>query len=181
MSHHESAADDAQDLSQIREILFGRMHRDLMHQIEALESRLTQQLADLRQELHARSHDIENFAKNQFAAIDNQFNGERTERHSAVEGLLAEAARLAESITHRSQALENRLTNSESSLREHTQHQTTELRHSLQRQLDEVRQALDQTSSDLGQNKTDRGMLSELLHNLAEQVRGQENHHPGQA
>lgn len=159
---------EAENIDKIRDILFGNNMHEYEKRFDALESRLQENLNELRNEFQSRMSSLENFVQEEFKSLSDQLKSEKEERGKAIKKLLAELESLDDQINTNKE-------NTANSIRELRQ-QLLELSNSLNDQLNEqgkeIKGMIDMESRSLQTSKVERSSLALLFTDIAYKLSG---------
>ena len=169
------------DLDRVREILFGhtaRLHAARMDALDAalesglgtLRGSLESEVTELRRALQARIDGLDRDVHAELAGLREALDTERDERGADRESVAARIARVESDFATRLAALGGE-----------TRESFEKLASRLTRENAELREELAKRSHELTSNKADKGMLSDLLADLAARVKGAESGESGGA
>ena len=174
-SSSEPEAGDAASLEQVRNLLFGNQQKDTERRLQLLERRIGEECEEVRADLRARVESLEQFLKDEIAAVVDRLKGETGERKEAHRDLSKGLNDLSKSLEKRITKLDEQTSTSHSKLRQSLLDQSKELRDQLKQRIDEVRQGLDDSTGSLDERKVDRLDLAALLSDVAIQLQGEED------
>jgi len=171
-------AEGAENLSQIREILFGSQMEDYERRFARLEETIAADTAKIHADLTERLETLESLLKQELASLSQLLKTERDERDAAITHVTRELRDAGKASDQRTEQLGVLVEKHASRLTESLAANSTELRDALDERasalggaLEEQRELLAATiereASGLRAEKTDRKQLAALLADLA--------------
>lgn len=168
-----SSQSDLQDsaeegnLEKVRDILFGTQSREFEERCTQLEQRLLQESTNLKDQLTRSLEEIKGYVNSEVSRLTNQIQEEQAGRSHSVEEvgqviktmgsqLESRLSGLHDQTATQHEKLEGQLTQQKAELSEHQQQALTEMQSQFQEALKELKT-----------DKTDRGVLSEMLMDVA--------------
>jgi hypothetical protein len=157
---------EEEHLDKVRDILFGSQARNFSRRLERIEERMTQEVAQVREELRQRTVALENLVKDEVAGLLEGLRQEEGKRRQAVLDLGVELKNLAETFETRVVECEEHLDSSQRQLRQ----QWTAALAQAQSELAELQRKIDREVRCLRAEKADRGALASSLAELVSKL-----------
>ena len=152
------------DLDQVRQILFGAESQEIQQRFANLEQHFTNVIDALKDSVDERFKAMEASVKKQNDALSKRLNNEKDQRKEADAGLTA-------SLKENREQLDDIIAETEQALRASLDEEAGNASRDLSARFEELSARLDQTAADLGDTKTDRHSLADLLDQLSAGLR----------
>jgi len=160
----------AQNISQIRDILFGREMTRYEKRFNHIEARLIERTDQIKQEVFERLRTLETLIHTEIEAVTNQLKSEENGRVQQGMDLSGELKSTAATLTQAVNQLQDKLTQTTDSHRQQLLDQARSLNEKITSVQKETTASLNQSTEQLQADKVDRSALSGLLIHLAEQL-----------
>jgi hypothetical protein len=161
------ADDSAGNIDKVRDILFGGQMRDYERRFQRLEGRLTQEIAELKDDVRKRLAALEQFMKQEAASLADRISTEHDERTSATKDLSREARESAMAFEKKTGQLDDQIGRVQRELRQQVLELQQRMSDDLREKVDDVLARLTREASELRSDKTDRATLASLLTEMA--------------
>jgi hypothetical protein len=163
----------AENVEQIREILFGPQMRDYSQRVTRLEERLSQETADLKAEVRRRLDALETYTRQEVNDLGDHLRlerGERTTSTNRLSQVFNDSIKLLErGITESDERMSNVLRE----LRQSTFDRIKRVVDELTKQISNMESSQNRSIEELRGRSIDRFALASLLTELALRVRGE--------
>lgn len=163
----------AENVEQIREILFGPQMREYGQRFTRLEERLSQETTDLKAEVRRRLDALEAYTRQEVKDLGESLGlerGERTESANRLSQALTDSIKLLERGLTES---EERMSNTLRELRQSTFDRIKGVLDDLTKQIGNMESSQNRSIEELRSRSIDRLALASLLTELALRVRGE--------
>jgi len=164
----DTAPNEIENISKIRDILFGNNMNEYEKRFEKLENKLAQSVAENKAETDKKMASLESFFKNEVKLLNNKLVEEEEVREKGNRRLLTELEALEDSMR------KFKLSTSESF--SDTNQQLLDISNTISDQIKELNSSLlsrlDANSSQLQNSKVDRSTLAMMLTDLAYNIAG---------
>jgi DNA repair exonuclease SbcCD ATPase subunit len=151
----------------IRDILFGNQMHEYEKKFAKLEELMTGKLSELREENRKRLDSLESFVKNEFESIDERMKTDRKERIETDKNLESEIKSTNRVLDEKSAQIQDQAAQNEKNLRIQILDQSKTLRDEIQQTREGLDSTIQRISSELREDKMDRGSLANLLNKMA--------------
>jgi uncharacterized phage infection (PIP) family protein YhgE len=162
---HEAAS--LGNLDKVRDILFGSQMRDYDRRFTRLEERLLKEVADARDDARRRFDQIENFMKQEVAALGDRLRSENAQRGQATEDITRELRDTSKTIHQKLTQLDDQAAQANRELRQQLLDQSKSLSDEIRQKYEELAAALTREARELRSDKADRSALANLFTELA--------------
>jgi len=162
----------AENVEQIREILFGPLLRDYAQRFARIEERLAQESADLRAEMRRRLDLVESYARQEVDHLGERLRTECGERNDSCNRLSQALADAVQSLERRLAESEERTAGALREFRESTYHRIEGVLDDLTQQMGSMDSSQNRRLEELRTRSIERSALAGLLSELALRVRG---------
>lgn len=160
------AAKEGDNISTLRDILFGNKIAEYEKRFKDLEDHLSKEITSIREEVDRLFKSLENFFKEELNALASQFKEEQEERQTSDKRIREDI----ENITQKFSGHKEENSGAHRDLRQLLLDQHKNLSDEIQQLKREITHALDHKSSGLDQKKVDRLALADLLTEMALQL-----------
>ena len=155
------------NLEKIRDILFGAHVREYDRRFARLEERIQKEAADAREDTRRRLDSLENFIKQEVAALGDRLRSENQQRTQATEEITRELRDTGRSLTQKLHQMDEQSSATHREIRQQLLDQSKTLSDEIRQKYDEIAAALAREARDLRNDKTDRAALANLFTELA--------------
>lgn len=152
------------DLDQVRQILFGAESQEIQQRFANLEKHFSDVIDALRASVDERFKAMEASVKKQNDALSKRLNNEKEQRKEADAGLTA-------SLKENRGQLDDIIAETERALRASLEEEADKASNDRNARFEALTARLEQTAADLGDAKTDRHSLADLLDQLSAGLR----------
>ena len=162
----EADPDDSQagnELTQLREILFGQTNRAFKADLASLESRINDNFATLNNQLEVQFNDIRKLIDNQVQDLSHRLEGANSSNSNVQNQLQATTDKLQSEL----EIAETSAKNDNDALEAHVVKELDSLENVFSKRHQELLERLQQVTSELSETKTDRKTLANLLSTMA--------------
>ena len=159
------------DLDQVRQILFGAESQEINNRLVALEKHFTDVIAALTDTVNQRFDAVEASLKKQGDTLSKRLNKEREERDVVAASLSEEIQQVAQALQDNRVELDNHIADTEHALRTALNEEADKALKDRTARFKDLSKRLEQTAADLGDAKTDRHGLADLLDHLSAGLR----------
>ena len=164
---NHAADETGGNIDKVRDILFGGQMRDYEKRFNRFEERLAQETAELKDDLRKRLTALEQFIKQELAAVSERIKTEHDERATADKELARDMRESAKTVEKKTSQLDDQIEKLQGELRKQILDLHKRVSDDIQKKVDDVLARLSQTSADLSHDKTDRATLAALLNEMA--------------
>ena len=155
------------NLDKVRDILFGAQMRDYDRRFSRLEERLLKEVSDTREDARRRFDQLENFFKQEIAALGERLRSENSQRTQATEDITRELRDTSRTINQKLTQLDEQSAQANRELRQQLLDQSKNLSDEIRQKYEELAAALTREARELRSDKADRTALSNLFTELA--------------
>jgi len=155
------------NLDKVRDILFGSQMRDYDRRFARLEERMLKEVSDARDDTRRRFDQIENFLKQEIAALGERLRSENSQRSQATEDITRELRDATKTLNQKLSQLDEHAAQSNRELRQQLLDQSKALSDEIRQKYEELAAALTREARELRSDKADRTALSNLFTELA--------------
>ena len=159
----QSAPQPADELAQLRELLFGQTNRAFRADLSALESRVNDSFAKLNTHLDDQFNDIRKLIDQQISELSNQL-ASANDNHSNVQEQLQNTT---DKLQSELEIAETAAKSDNDALEAHVVKELESLDNLFSKRHQELLEKLQQVTSELSESKTDRKTLANLLSTMA--------------
>lgn len=162
----EAEPDNSQagnELTQLREILFGQTNRAFKADLASLESRINDNFATLNNQLEVQFNDIRKLIDNQVQDLSHRLEGANSSNSNVQNQLQATTDKLQSEL----EIAETSAKNDNDALEAHVVKELDSLENVFSKRHQELLERLQQVTSELSETKTDRKTLANLLSTMA--------------
>jgi len=164
----KSTADEAGgNIDKVRDILFGGQMRETDRRFARLEDRLTQDTADLRDEVRKRLGALEQFVKQEAASLAERIKAEHDARSDETKDLAREARETAKAFEKKTGQIDDHLGKVQRELRQQILELEQRLTDDIRQKVEEVLARVAQETAILRSDKADRATIAALLTEMA--------------
>ena len=161
------AAEEEEQISKVREILFGSRSRQIEGSVSRLEDLMRAEHATIRKEFQLRFDSLEEFIKGEIKAVLEQLGREETDRTEAVKKLQETLDETGEELSQKAGELHKRLDDSERELRDQILQARQTLTDELRDRTQELNDKLHSEAKKLRKGKADKNPVASLLTDVA--------------
>lgn len=169
LENGEAAPNEIENISKIRDILFGNNMNEYEKRFEKLEEKLAQSVAENKADTDKKMASLEAFFKNEIKSINNKLTEEEESREKGDRRLLTEMDALEDSLKKFKQSTSDNFSESNQ--------QVLDLSNRISDQITELNNTLvnrfESNSSQLQSSKVDRSTLAMMLTDLAYNIAGE--------
>ena len=151
------------ELSQLREILFGQSNRAFRADLNNLESRINDNFKQLNKQLDAQFQDIRKLIDTQISDLSNRLESSNDAHNNVQNQLLSTTEKLQSEL----EIAETAAKNDNDALEAHMVKELESLETLFSKRHAELLERLQQVTSELSETKTDRKTLANLLSTMA--------------
>lgn len=169
--------EEEEQISRVREILFGSKSRQLEGSLNELESKMRAEHSLIRKEFHERFDSLESYLKGEVQALLEQLEREGTTREDSVSKLQDKLAETGEELSKKASELHKRMDESERKLRDEILQARQRLTDDLQERTQDLSDKLHEESKHLRKGKADRSTMAALLTDMASRLNSDEEEH----
>jgi methyl-accepting chemotaxis protein len=155
------------NLDKVRDILFGAQMRDYDRRFTRLEERLLKEVSDARDDARRRFDQIENFFKQELAAMGERLRSESSQRAQATEDITRELRDTSKAINQKLSQMDEQASQTNREIRQQLLDQSKNLSDEIRQKYEELAAALTREARELRSDKADRAALSNLFTELA--------------
>lgn len=155
------------NLDKVRDIIFGGQMREYERRFTKLEERIQKEAADAREDSRRRFDSLENFIKQEIAALGDRLRSESQQTAQTAEEITRELRDTARSLTQKLNQLDEHTSTTHREIRQQILDQSKTLSEEIRQKQDEISSALARESRELRNDKTDRAALANLFTELA--------------
>jgi gas vesicle protein len=159
-------AKEGDNISTLREILFGNKIAEYEKRFKDLEEHLSKEITSIREEVDRLFKSLENFFKDELNALSARFKEEQEERQTSDKRIREDIDNITQKFTSHKE--EN--SDAHRDLRQLLLDRHKELSDDMQQLKREMQSSLDNKSTDLDGRKVDRLALADLLTEMALQL-----------
>jgi hypothetical protein len=158
---------DAASVDKIRDLIFGSQMQDYEKKFSRLEETLNAQLSNLRNDSKKWNDTLEDFIKKEIEFLTTQLQNEKNERINSIQESMKKLADTEKSIQNMFNNFSDQTIKNEKEIRQQLLDQTKVLRKEIQDNHDIIIEKLETSVMELGDEKTDRRSLSNMLIEMA--------------
>ncbi len=161
-------SNDVENISKIRDILFGNNMNEYEKRFELLENKLAQSIIENKQELNKKLSVIDFFIKKELKKFNEKLKEEQETREEFDKKLLASSEEMEQTLKQFKQITKDNLLEDKAHFQEITKglsEQISSLKQNLQ-------ERIEQNNNQLQTNKVDRSSLAIMLNDLAYKIAG---------
>ncbi len=155
------------NMEKVRDILFGAQMRDYDRRFSRLEERMLKEVSDAREDTRRRFDQLENFLKQEIAALGDRLRSENSQREQATEDITRELRDTSKSLKEKINQLDEQSSQANRELRQQLLDQSKNLSDEIRQKYEELAAALTREARELRSDKADRTALSNLFTELA--------------
>lgn len=155
------------NLEKVRDILFGAQMRDYDRRFARLEERMLKEVSDAREDTRRRFDQLENFFKQEIAALGERLRSENAQRTQTTEDITRELRDTSRAINQKITQLDEQSSQANRELRQQLLDQSKSLSDEIRQKYEELTAALTREARELRSDKADRTALSNLFTELA--------------
>ena len=160
------------NMDKIRDILFGNQAKDYEKRFVRMESQVSQDTRELKEELLKRIDSLEIYIKQEMKDINERIKNESNERTDSQKNIQAELKEAFESLTKKLLQEEENLAKKSTELRDQILEQSKQLTAEILSKSDTASNNLRQTAHELDDAKVNRSDLSGFFLDLAMRLSG---------
>ena len=165
-----SAADAGASVEKIRDILFGSQIKNYDSRFGHLEETLVRETNDLKDTMKRRFESLEDFFKNETAALAARLKAEREERATTLSNMDRDVKASHEALAKKIIDLDGSTGAAHSGLRGELMAESRKLLDEIRQRHDSLNALLERRVDELRNQKTDRHLLAGLLTEIAAQL-----------
>ncbi|MCP3875043.1 MAG: hypothetical protein GY699_18065 [Desulfobacteraceae bacterium] len=169
---------DAGSMDQIRDILFGNQAKDYEKRFIRMENQLTQDAAELKEELIKRIDALEVYIKQEIKDINSRIKNESNERVDSDKSIQKELKEAFESLNKKLLNDEENLAKKSTELRDQILEQSKQLSVEILSKYDHASNNLKETAQELDDAKVNRSDLSGFFLEIAMRLSGEDSNGP---
>jgi len=174
------AAAEGNNLEKVRDLLFGGQMRDYDRKFARLEERLSQETAELRDEVKRHLAALEAYMRAEVESLSERLRVEQDARASAAQDLGRELRETAQQFAQKTSQLDDVIARGQRDLRQQLHAQRQELGDEIRQRVEDILNRLAREAQELRSDKTDRKALAALLTEMALRLNGEIRALPGQ-
>ncbi len=159
------------DLDQVKQILFGAENEEINERLDNLDAHFTKVIATLKDTVNKRFNDVEATLKKQNEALNNRLNDEEAARSGAATTLGEEIQQVATHLQENRKQLDTIIANTDKALRKALNEEADKALKDRTARFDDLSAKLEEAVATLGDAKTDRHGLADLLDHLSAGLR----------
>ncbi len=152
------------DLDQVRNILFGEESREIQDRFASMEAHFNEVIASLKDSVDKQFKAMEASVKKQNDALSKRLNNEKDKRTEAD-------ANLAQDLVDNRAELDDRIDETERAFRQELKTEADNAAEDRDKRFADVEARLEKAVAQLGDDKTDRHSLADLLDQLSAGLR----------
>ncbi|MCC6344535.1 MAG: hypothetical protein IT166_20215 [Bryobacterales bacterium] len=157
----------ANNVDNIRDILFGSQMRDYDTRFARLEETLLKESSDLRETTRKRLDALEAYIRKELDSLSARLKAEREERSTSVKQMSKDLKDLGEDLSQRIGGLQDQSSEAQAELRGEILEQSKNLADEIHSKELEITSLLERRFQELRNDKTDRSTLASLLTEVA--------------
>jgi len=165
----------AEDVDQIREIIFGGQMRDYDSRFKILQEELQAITDSMRADFQRRVETLNKSLKTSNDEISSSFNKEQSARRDTAQSIQDEISSLKANTQADFDHLENMVEQKTKQLTEHHENTQQDLDQRLSHQIDSIKKRFDHQIAELTERKVSREELAGLLTEVALRLKGDFN------
>jgi uncharacterized phage infection (PIP) family protein YhgE len=155
------------NLDKVRDILFGAQMRDYDRRFTRLEERMLKEVSDARDDTRRRFDQLENFIRQEIAALGERLRAENQQRSQATEDITRELRDTSKAINQKISQLDEQTAQTSRELRQQILDQSKSLSDEIRQKTEELATTSAREARELRSDKADRVALSNLFTELA--------------
>ena len=161
---------ETENLSKIRDIIFGTQMRDYENRFVSIEKHFQQSIRDLQSSVEARLHKLDLQIQRMEKEINTKLDSERQARHAALEAEAKQRDAVGEKLSADILHLDEKASMAAADLDQLLDAKTTQLEKEFEQQAEDLESKLQKTHVDLSDTKLDRHLMAEMLLELAQRI-----------
>jgi hypothetical protein len=155
------------NLDKVRDILFGAQMRDYDRRFTRLEERMLKEVSDARDDTRRRFDQLENFIRQEIAALGERLRAENQQRSEATEDITRELRDTSKTINQKISQLDEQTAQMSREMRQQILDQSKSLSDEIRQKTEELAATGAREARELRSDKADRVALSNLFTELA--------------
>jgi hypothetical protein len=155
------------NLDKVRDILFGAQMRDYDRRFTRLEERMLKEVSDARDDTRRRFDQLENFIRQEIAALGERLRAENQQRSEATEDITRELRDTAKNLNQKISHLDEQTAQTHREMRQQILDQSKSLSDEIRQKTEELAATGAREARELRSDKADRVALSNLFTELA--------------
>ncbi len=155
------------NLDKVRDILFGAQMRDYDRRFTRLEERMLKEVSDARDDTRRRFDQLENFIRQEIAALGERLRAENQQRSEATEDITRELRDTAKTLNQKISQLDEQTAQTHREMRQQILDQSKSLSDEIRQKTEELAATGAREARELRSDKADRVALSNLFTELA--------------
>ncbi len=155
------------NLDKVRDILFGAQMRDYDRRFTRLEERMLKEVSDARDDTRRRFDQLENFIRQEIAALGERLRAENQQRSQATEDITRELRDASKTINQKISQLDEQTAQTHREMRQQILDQSKNLSDEIRQKTEELAATGAREARELRSDKADRVALSNLFTELA--------------
>ncbi|MGH9835658.1 MAG: hypothetical protein ACRD9Y_21775, partial [Blastocatellia bacterium] len=155
------------NLDKVRDILFGAQMRDYDRRFTRLEERMLKEVSDARDDTRRRFDQLENFIRQEIAALGERLRAENQQRSQATEDITRELRDTSKTINQKISQLDEQTAQTHREMRQQILDQSKSLSDEIRQKTEELAATGAREARELRSDKADRVALSNLFTELA--------------
>ncbi|GKS59569.1 hypothetical protein YTPLAS18_30960 [Nitrospira sp.] len=168
----ETTSTTADDLSKVRELLFGSYTREQARRVSHLEDSLTQRIETLAQETRNHLDAMTSSLKSHVDTLAAQIHQEQDARTESVAALLRQLKEFEQTVAQSTARIDHHASEESRAVRQHLADQEKTLLSKLQTDTRQLSTAMQEALDELRKEKVTRASLAELFVKSAESLSG---------
>ena len=173
-SSQERVPEAAASVNKIRDIILGSQIKNYEARFVRLEENLNRETAELKETMRRRFESIEAFFKSESEALAARLKMEREERTSSFSDLERDTKETQQNFSKRLNDIDTTARDGDSGLRKELMTESRKLLDEMTQHHDSIRSLMETRFSELLTQKTDRGLMADLLREMASQLDDEE-------
>ncbi|MEM9666317.1 MAG: hypothetical protein AAF970_15375 [Bacteroidota bacterium] len=157
----------SKDMEMVRDLILGPQSRQFEQRVAALEARMVQEIAGLKDEFKRRLDTLESYTRQELATLEAGLSTEREERLDAAGEGEASLQTVQKTLQRKLDQAQTQSREAERTLRTTILDQGKAINDDLERLTERLTGTLDTAVAELRRGKTDRAALSALFTELA--------------
>ena len=166
----DTGVEEEEQISKVREILFGSKSRQLETSLGHLEERMRMEHSSIRREFHERFDSLESFIKGEVQGLLDRLDREETSRKDSLKSLRTKLQDMGDELGDKNVDLNKRLDDSERTLRDQILQARERLTDDIKDRTQELTDQLQSEAKELRKGKTDRTTMAALLTDMASRL-----------
>lgn len=155
------------NLDKVRDILFGAQMRDYDRRFTRLEERMLKEVSDARDDTRRRFDQLENFIRQEIAALGERLRAENQQRSEATEDITRELRDTSKALNQKISQLDEQTAQMSREMRQQILDQSKSLSDEIRQKTEELAATGAREARELRSDKADRVALSNLFTELA--------------